>query len=116
MGGCLILNELVQKISLTGFLAGVLWGSFLCFGILSGQKKYAVGSGGFLVVTAAAAVLLWNRFLVGGCLYWNKMADTLGSRSGIYLAKYEIASGNNRAEQLLILIFLGVEAGLAGIA
>ena len=39
MGGCLILNELVQKISLTGFLAGVLWGSFLCFGILLRSEK-----------------------------------------------------------------------------
>ena len=116
MGGCLILNELVQKISLTGFLAGVLWGSFLCFGILSGQKKYAVGSGGFLVVTAAVAVPLWKRILEGGIFYWNKMADTLGSRSGIYLAKYEIASGNNRAEQILFLIFLGLVAGMAGMA
>lgn len=59
-GGYLILRELLENVFGMPFLAGVLIGCILCLGLLSGHRKYAIGSSAFLAVVLAAGIFFWK--------------------------------------------------------
>ena len=48
-------------------------------------------------------------------LYWNDMADILGSRAGIYLERFETAGIQGEdVSRLIFLIYLGIAAAVCG--
>ena len=88
-GGYLILRELLETVPGMPFLTGVLIGCVLCLGLLSGQRKCAIGSSIFLSVVLSVGIFFWKEILHGGISCWDELADTLGSRAGIYLTVME---------------------------
>ena len=113
-GGYLILRELLETVPGMPFLAGVLIGCILCLGLLSGQRKCVIGSGIFLVVVLMAGIFFWKQILHGGISCWDELADTLGSRAGIYLTRYGTSAETGGRELIFFFLFLGIMMGLVG--
>lgn len=113
-GGYLILRELLENVFGMPFLAGVLIGCILCLGLLSGHRKYAIGSSAFLAVVLAAGIFFWKGILHGSISCWDELADTLGSRTGIYLTRYGTSAETGDRELILFFLFMGIVMGLAG--
>lgn len=113
-GGYLILRELLETVPGMPFLAGVLIGCVLCLGLLSGQRKCAIGSSAFLAGVLIAGIFFWKQILHGGISCWDELADTLGSRAGIYLTRYGTSAETGDRELIFFFLFLGIVMGLAG--
>lgn len=67
------------------------------------------------LVSTGSLFLLHRQILDGGVLYWNDMADVLGSRAGIYLTRLETASiSSSDMTRVVFLVYLGMMAALCG--
>lgn len=70
---------------------------------------------GLAVLFAAGIFVMYRQLMDGLALYWNDLADTLGSRAGIYLTRFETAGiQNNMAVRTVFLCYLGVAAAVLG--
>ena len=67
------------------------------------------------MVSIAGIFLFHGQLLDGMALYWNDMADILGSRAGIYLKRFETAGiQGGDAARMVFLIYLGIAAAVCG--
>lgn len=78
--------------------------------------KYGLyGRLGLGMVSIAGIFLFHGQLLDGMALYWNDMADILGSRAGIYLKRFETAGiQGGDAARMVFLIYLGMAAAVCG--
>ena len=71
------------------FLGSVLLMTLLC-SLTERMEKYGIYiRGGMAVAVTGGFFLLYRQILDGFALYWNTMTDTLGSRAGIYLTRFD---------------------------
>lgn len=97
------------------FLGSVLLMTLLC-SLTERMEKYGIYiRGGMAVAVTGGFFLLYRQILDGFALYWNTMTDTLGSRAGIYLTRFDTtAIIAEEAARLSFLIYLGMAVAVIG--
>lgn len=91
-GGLLLfMSVLTEQERMAPILGSVLLMAVFCTATERMGKYGLYGRLGLGMVSIAGIFLFHGQLLDGMALYWNDMADILGSRAGIYLKRFETA-------------------------
>lgn len=107
-----LLTESGQMIPLLG---SVLLTALICSVTERMEKCGIYIRVGVAAATAGGLFLLYRQILDGFALYWNTVADTFGSRAGIYFTRFDTADiMAEDTARLVFLIYLGMAAAVIG--
>ena len=115
-GGLLLfMSVLTEQERMAPILGSVLLMAVFCTATERMGKYGLYGRLGLGMVSIAGIFLFHGQLLDGMALYWNDMADILGSRAGIYLKRFETAGiQGGDAARMVFLIYLGMAAAVCG--
>ena len=85
------MSVLTEQERMAPILGSVLLMAVFCTATERMGKYGLYGRLGLGMVSIAGIFLFHGQLLDGMALYWNDMADILGSRAGIYLKRFETA-------------------------
>ena len=111
----LVLELLTENGQMMPLLGSVLLTALIC-SVTERMEKYGTYiRGGMAVVVTGGFFLMYRQILDGFVLYWNTVADTFGSRAGIYLTRFDTTDiMSEDTARLAFLIYLGVAAAVIG--
>lgn len=105
------MSVLTEQERMAPILGSVLLMAVFCTATERMGKYGLYGRLGLGMVSIAGIFLFHGQLLDGMALYWNDMADILGSRAGIYLKRFEDCRDTGRgAARMVFLIYLGMAA------
>ena len=109
------MSVLTEQERMAPILGSVLLMAVFCTATERMGKYGLYGRLGLGMVSIAGIFLFHGQLLDGMALYWNDMADILGSRAGIYLERFETAGIQGEdVSRLIFLIYLGIAAAVCG--
>ena len=109
------MRALTEQERMAPILGSVLLMAVFCTATERMGKYGLYGRMGMGAVSIAGIFLFHGQLLDGMALYWNDMADILGSRAGIYLKRFETAGIQGEdVSRLIFLIYLGIAAAVCG--
>ena len=109
------MSVLTEQERMAPILGSVLLMAVFCTATERMGKYGLYGRLGLGMVSIAGIFLFHGQLLDGMALYWNDMADILGSRAGIYLERFETAGIQGEdAARMVFLIYLGMAAAVCG--
>ena len=109
------MSVLTEQERMAPILESVLLMAVFCTATERMGKYGLYGRLGLGMVSIAGIFLFHGQLLDGMALYWNDMADILGSRAGIYLKRFETAGiQGGDAARMVFLIYLGMAAAVCG--
>ena len=85
------MSVLTEQERMAPILGSVLLMAVFCTATERMGRYGLYGRMGMGAVSIAGIFLFHGQLLDGMALYWNDMADILGSRAGIYLKRFETA-------------------------
>lgn len=111
----LVLELLTESGQMMPLLGSVLLTALICSVTERMEKCGIYIRGGVAAATAGGLFLLYRQILDGFALYWNTVADTFGSRAGIYFTRFDTADiMAEDTARLVFLIYLGMAAAVIG--
>lgn len=111
----LVLELLTESGQMIPLLGSVLLTALICSVTERMEKCGIYIRGGVAAATAGGLFLLYRQILDGFALYWNTVADTFGSRAGIYFTRFDTADiMAEDTARLVFLIYLGMAAAVIG--
>lgn len=110
-----MLEMLTESGQMLPLLGSVLLTALLCSVTERMEKCGIYIRCGVAAATAGGLFLLYRQILDGFALYWNTVADTFGSRAGIYFTRFDTADiMAEDTARLVFLIYLGMAAAVIG--
>lgn len=110
-----MLELLTESGQMMPLLGSVLLTALICSVTERMEKCGIYIRGGVAAATAGGLFLLYRQILDGFALYWNTVADTFGSRAGIYFTRFDTADiMAEDTARLVFLIYLGMAAAVIG--
>ena len=111
----LVLELLTESGQMIPLLGSVLLTALICSVTERMEKCGIYIRVGVAAATAGGLFLLYRQILDGFALYWNTVADTFGSRAGIYFTRFDTADiMAEDTARLVFLIYLGMAAAVIG--
>ena len=111
----LVLEMLTESGQMLPLLGSILLTALLCSVTERMEKCGIYIRCGMAAATAGGLFLLYRQILDGFALYWNTVADTFGSRAGIYFTRFDTADiMAEDTARLVFLIYLGMAAAVIG--
>ena len=106
-----MLEMLTESGQMLPLLGSILLTALLCSVTERMEKCGIYIRCGMAAATAGGLFLLYRQILDGFALYWNTVADTFGSRAGIYFTRFDTADiMAEDTARLVFLIYLGMAA------